>query len=314
MNLIDKVAVCSRSFSQNEILRKSLLSKYKNVTFNDLGIKMSESELIKFISGHTKAIIALESINTNILQNLPDLRVIGKYGVGLDMIDMNAMIKHNVRLGWRPGVNKLSVAELTLSLALTLIRKIPESIDLVKNKQWYQIIGNQLSYKKFGIIGCGNIGKELVKLLKPFSCDILVFDILDQDEYYKENNIAKVGLDDLLNNSDIISIHLPLNNSTKNILSSEKLLMMKSNVLLINVARGGLVDEIALKQLLLNNKIGAAAFDVFEQEPPFDNELLQLKNFFPTPHIGGSTEESILAMGMAAIEGLDINELPYKFI
>ena len=314
MNFIDKVAVCSRSFSQNIILRENLLKKYKHVTFNESGLKMNKDELIKFISGHTKAITALEIIDSYVLENLPELRVIGKYGVGLDMIDMKSMIKYNVKLGWKPGVNKLAVAELTLTLALTMIRRISESNSLITQGIWKQIIGNQLSNKTFGIIGCGNVGKELVKLLKPFSCRILVYDIAKQDEYYKHNYILSVDLDELLKVSDIVSLHLPLNESTKNILNKDKLSTLKPSSILINVARGGLVDEDALNDLLLNRKIASAAFDVFEEEPPINNELFERKNFFGTPHIGGSAEESILEMGLAAIEGLDNCELPYKFI
>jgi phosphoglycerate dehydrogenase-like enzyme len=314
MNLIDKVAVCSRSFSQNLILREILLSKYKHVTFNDCGIKMDKDDLIKFMSGHSKAITALEKIDSYILENLPELKVIGKYGVGLDMIDINSMIKYDVKLGWKPGVNKLAVAELTLALSLSMIRKIPKANQLVRDGGWKQIIGNQLSNKTFGIIGCGNVGKELVKLLKPFSCKLLVSDIIDQEEYYFANGIFSVELDELLQQSDIVSLHLPLNSLTKNILSKEKLSILKPTSILINVARGGLVDESELKQLLKNEKIAAAAFDVFENEPPIDTELVQLNNFYVTPHIGGSAEESILEMGLAAIEGLDNYKMPDKFI
>lgn len=314
MNILDKVAVCSRSFSKNSFLRSELQKRYKYVTFNEDGNILSGETLIKYISGHSKAIVALEKIDSDILKNLPELKVIGKYGVGLDNIDMNSMIEFDVKLGWKSGVNKLAVAELTIALALTLVRKIPESIDLVKEGGWKQIIGNQLSNKTFGIIGCGNVGKEVIKLLKPFSCKLLVCDIINQDEYYNENNITPLNLDEVLKNADILSIHLPLNISTQNILSKEKLSLMKTNAILINVARGGLVDEKALKDLLINEKIAAAAFDVFENEPPIDNELIKLNNFFPTPHIGGSAEESIIAMGLAAIEGLDNNELPFKYI
>ena len=142
----------------------------------------------------------------------------------------------------------------------------------------------------------------------------MIYDIIDQEKYYNKNHLSPVSLDFLLKNSDIVSLHLPLNSGTRNILSNEKLSILKPNSILINVARGGLVDEFALKCFLKNGKIAAAAFDVFEQEPLLDNELLHLSNFFVTPHIGGSSEESILQMGLAAIEGLDNSEIPFNLL
>ena len=130
MNQVDKVAVCSRSFSLNKILRTELLSKYKNVTFNDSGVSLSGDSLISFLSGHSMAITALEIIDDHVLSSLPDLKVIGKYGVGLDMIDLKSMKKHNKYLGWKSGVNKRSVSELSLLLALSIVHKAFEANNL----------------------------------------------------------------------------------------------------------------------------------------------------------------------------------------
>jgi phosphoglycerate dehydrogenase-like enzyme len=314
MNKIDKVVVCSRSFSQNNILRTELLKRYKYVKFNDDGLKLAGESLITFMRGHTKAITALELLNKNVLESLSEMKVISKYGVGLDMIDIPVMSKLGIRLGWQEGVNRRSVAELTLAFALSLIRRVPEAIDLVRNNSWRQVIGMQLTGKIFGIIGFGNIGKDLVKLLQPFSCKIFVNDILDQPHFYLENNITLVTLEELLTTSDVVSLHVPLMYSTRNILDKQKLSLLKPSAILINTARGGLVDEVALKELLKDKKIEAAAFDVFAQEPPADIELLSLPNFYATPHMGGSSEEAILAMGMAAIEGLDNNRIPDNFL
>jgi D-3-phosphoglycerate dehydrogenase len=141
-------------------------------------------------------------------------------------------------------------------------------------------------------------------MLKPFNCDIYINDIIDYNDFYKKNNLKKVNLDFLLANSDIISIHIPLNNDNFNLISESKIKLMKPNSILINTARGGIVDEGFLKYSLINNKIAAAAFDVFYEEPNTDLELLNLDNFFATPHIGGSSDEAILAMGRSAISGL----------
>jgi len=298
------LAVTSRSFSQNPILRKKVLNKYPDAKFNDDGLSLAGAALVDFLKDCDKAITALEKIDKSILSELPDLKVIGKYGVGLDMIDLKEMDNYGVKLGWKGGVNKRSVSELVVSFAISLLHRATYANSEVKKGLWYQIKGNQLTNCIFGIIGCGNIGKDLVSLLKPFGCKILVHDILEFEEFFNENNISPVGLEELLMRSDVISLHLPLNESTFNILNEKRLKMLKKNSILINLARGGLVNESALKQLLIEGKIAGAALDVFEQEPPVDREFAHIDNVIITPHIGGSTEEAIIAMGEAAIEGL----------
>lgn len=310
MNIIDSVAVTSRSFSKNEILRKELLIRYKKVTFNDEGKKLEGESLIKFLDGHDKAITALEIIDGPLLARLPMLKVIGKYGVGTDMIDMEAMRQYGVQLGWTGGVNKRSVSEMVISLMISLLRHIPKSNLEVRNGVWRQHIGNYLSGKTIGIIGCGNIGKDLVTILQPFGCKILVNDIVEYPEFYKKFYITALKLEDLLSKSDIVTMHIPLDNSTKNILTKKRISLLKQSSILINTSRGGMVDEMALKQALIEGRMAAAAFDVFVQEPPTDQELIKLPNFIATSHIGGSAEEAILAMGRSAIEGLDINSIP----
>ena len=139
---------------------------------------------------------------------------------------------------------------------------------------------------------------------------MLAHDILDFPEFYAAHQVEPVGLDELLRRSDIVSLHLPLDDSTRGMLSAERLALLKPGALLINTARGGLVDEAALKRMLEEGRLGGAAFDVFAQEPPDDLELLRLPTFLATPHIGGSSDEAVLAMGRAAIRGLDDNQLP----
>lgn len=308
MNTNIKIAVCSRSFSKNEILRNELLEKYQQVTFNDEGLKLNGESLIKFLSDKDRAIIALETIDDSILSCLPKLKVISKYGVGLDMIDMNAMEENDVKLSWTGGVNRRSVSELVISFSIALLRHVPASHREVLSGTWRQHVGGHLSGKTVGIIGCGFVGKDLIKLLQPFECSILVNDIQKYDDFYSQYNVKAVDKEELLAESDIVTLHVPLDKSTKNMLSAERLALMKPGAILINAARGGLVDEKALKSMLLNNKLAAAALDVFAIEPPQDYELLDLPNFIVTPHIGGSASEAILAMGRAAIDGLDIIE------
>lgn len=299
------LAVASRSFSKHPQLRKKVLELYPDAKFNDKGTALYGKELITFLQDCSKAITALEKIDENVLSQLPDLKVIGKYGVGLDMLDLHAMNSHGVLLGWQGGVNKRSVSELVISFSISLLHRAIFANNEVKSGRWYQIKGSQLSNKKFGIIGCGHIGKDLVKLLQPFECNIFSYDILNFPDFYKEHGVVAVELDKLLKDCDVISLHVPLDESTKNILSAEKLNLMKESAVLINFARGGLIDEKALKERILSKKIAGVALDVFDIEPPIDEEFALLENVVITPHIGGSSEEAILTMGLSAIESLE---------
>lgn len=310
MNTTSKVAVCSRSFSQNPTLRAELLARYQQVTFNDAGCQLRGDDLIEFLRGHDKAIVALEIIDAALLSRLPELKVLSKFGVGLDMLDFAAMKKNGVRLGWTAGVNKRAVSELVVAFAIIMLRKIPAANLEVREGVWRQHKGSLLSGKTVGIIGCGPVGKDVALLMKAFGCEVLVNDVIDNSKFCQQHQIVALSLDELLERSDVVTVHTPLNDSTRNFLHAEKLALMKPSAILINLARGGFVDEQALKAMLKEGRLAAAAFDVFAQEPPTDQELIRLPNFLATPHIGGSAHEAILAMGRAAISGLDENAIP----
>lgn len=306
----NRVAVCSRSFSRNEILRAELLSRYPDASFNDAGLTLEGDGLVRFLQGHEKAIVALEKIDESVLSRLPELQVISKYGVGLDTIDLAAMRRHGKRLGWTGGVNRRSVAELVMCLAIALLREVVVANREITAGQWRQNVGVQLAGRTFGILGCGHIGKDVVRLLQPFGCRLLAHDIVDYADFYRGFNVTPVGLEELLTTSDIVSVHLPLDRSTRMLLDADRLGLMKPTAVLINTARGGIVDEQALATMLRARRLAAAAFDVFEVEPPSSHDLIALPNFLATPHIGGSSQDAILAMGRAAIEGLAHNEVP----
>lgn len=304
------VAVASRSFSRHPVLRAELLGRYGDVRFNDEGVVLTGETFVEFARGRRKLITALERIDDVTLAALPDLEVISKYGVGTDMLDLAAMARRGVRLGWTGGVNKRSVTELALAFMIALLRDLPQVDREVSTGTWRNRTGRQLSGRTVGLIGCGNVGKDLTPLLRAFGCAVLAHDILDFPEFYAAHQVEAVGLDDLLRRADIVSLHVPLDDSTRGMLGAGRLALMRPGALLVNTARGGLVDEQALKQLLQDGRLGGAAFDVFATEPPEDAELLGLPTFLATPHIGGSSEEAILAMGRAAIAGLDDNRLP----
>lgn len=305
-----RVAVTSRSFSKHPQLRHALCARYTDVTFNDAGISLQEAALIDFLKGHDAAIVGLEKLNDAVLSQLPELKIVSRFGVGLDTLDLAAMAKRQIRLAYTAGANKRAVAELVIAFALNLLRELPLVHQRLLAGQWQQRKGRQLSECKVGIIGLGAIGKDLAVLLRAFQCEVLAFDVSDQQAYCAQHQIQQMDLNTLLEQADIVSLHLPLTAQTKHLLNQTRLALMKPTAILINTARGGLVDEAALYECLVQGRLAAAALDVFAIEPAIDHPLFKLPNFFATPHIGGSTEEAILAMGQAAILGLNTALVP----
>ena len=321
MNILDKVAITSRSFSANKYLVGELKTKYKNITLNNSGKTLVGSELLKFLDGQNKVIVGLENFDKNLIDQLPELKVISKFGVGLNNIDLESMKENSISLGFQPGTNKQSVAELALMHIFIALRKAPSSKEDICNNIWSQNKGHELFGKTIGIIGFGNIGQRLAELLEPFKCKIIFYDGI---EFSKEelvdkfpsrsesfiNNLQQSSLDEVLKVSDIVSIHIPLLEETQNLISVDELACLKKDVRIINTSRGGIVDEKALEDFLNQNKNAFAAFDVFETEPAFNHPLLKLNNFYATSHLGSMTIEGVISMGIAAINGLDENRIP----
>ena len=300
----EKLAITSRSFAKNPILRKKVLDQYENVTFNDDGILLKGDALIDFLKDHQMAIVSLDPIDDNVLKRVPTLKTISKYGVGLNSLDFSALEKNQVKLGWTGGVNKRSVTELAITLMLSCLRNTTFLNQDLQSGNFTQKKGRCLTGKTIGLIGFGNIGKDIAKILQAFDCKILCHDLFLDKDYCAQNQIESVDLNTLLQNSDIISIHLPLTESTKNFIDQDEFKLMKDNAILINTARGGLVNENALFAHLKASPNAQAGFDVFEQEPPQNLELIKLSNFIGLPHIGGSTEEAIMNMGFTSIDNL----------
>lgn len=299
-----RVAVLSRSFSNHSVLRSELLEHYPDARFNDSGRTLAGRELIEFVAGYDGVVVALERIDAEALTQMTDLRVLSKYGVGLDNVDLAAASGLGIRLGWTAGVNRRSVAELTIGQMISMLHLVPELNAEVRQGVWRQRLGRELGARTVGVVGCGHVGKEVVRLLAAFGCRTLVHDIRPMDEFCADHGARQVTLDALLSESEVVSIHLPVTARTRLLFDAALLDQTRSGVLLVNMARGGIVDEEALKHRLKSGRIAAAAFDVFAQEPPADADLLNLPNMLATPHIGGSAEEAVLAMGRAAIAGL----------
>jgi D-3-phosphoglycerate dehydrogenase len=296
-----KVKVSTLAFSNNQYLVNELMHEFPDAVVNKAGIRMKCDDLLDYFSDADAAIVGLEPITADLLDKLPALRIIAKYGVGLDNL---ACKERNVTVGWTGGVNKRSVAEMALGFMLALSRNLYITSNQLKELNWNKDGGTQLTGKTIGIIGLGHIGKELVTLLQPFNLRILVNDITDVTQYAYSHNLSCVSKDELFSEADIISIHTPFTSATANLINEAVFTKMKPTALLINTARGGIVNEDDLKNALVKNIIAGAALDVYETEPPQNKELLSLPNLICTPHIGGNSYEAVLAMGMSAISHL----------
>ncbi len=299
-----KVKVSNISFSLNDYLVNRLKQDFPDAEVNAAGKRLKGDELVQYLSGADAVIVGLEQIDAGVLDRLPGIKMISKYGVGLDNIDLDACKQRSVEVGWTGGVNKRSVAEMTLGFMLALSRNLYTTSNDLKQGTWTKSGGTQLTGKTVGIIGLGNIGKELVELLQPFRCKILVNDIADVSDFLLQHAITAVSKEELYAEADIITIHTPFTSETANLFNREAFEKMKRTAILINTARGGIVNETDLKQALTDKLIAGAALDVYEVEPPADMSLLSLPNLICTPHTGGNSYEAVIAMGVSAISHL----------
>lgn len=305
-----RVAVVARSFVRNASLRAEIQSRYADVSFSDGDAILGGDALVAFLRGHDAAIVGLERIDDHILSQVPELTIISKYGVGLDGVEVEALARRGVRLAWTGGVNRRSVAELTVSFAIALLHRVPEITFGLREGQWLKRVGRELTGCTVGIIGCGFVGKDLVQLLAPYRCRILVHDIRDYPEFYAAHGITPVTREELLRMSDVVTLHVPLDASTRGMIGARELAKMPAGSVLINNARGGLVDEAALADALASGHLSGAASDVFVAEPDPHPRLLAQPTFLGTAHIGGSSREAQWAMGRAAIDGLERARVP----
>ena len=299
-----RVAVTSSSFSKSKVLREELERVFQNSFFNESGRRFSETELIDFLKDADAAVVGIESITEQILSKTPNLKIIAKYGVGLDSIDQESLKRRNIALGWTGGVNRRSVSELTLCFMLGLCRNVFGSEYSLKKSKWEKEGGWQLTGKTVGIIGCGNVGSDIIQLLAPLKCSLLVYDIVDKSKFCQEHNATQTSLKNLITKSDVVSLHVPLTPLTNKMVSNDFLDQMQTTAYLVNTCRGNVVDQSALKSALKQGKIAGAAIDVFTEEPPLDKEFISLPNLTGTPHIGGNAREAVEAMGRSAIDHL----------
>jgi len=282
--------------SDNPIPRKLLLKKVKEC-----------DALISLLT---------EKIDKEVIDNMPNCRIIANYAVGYNNIDIEYAKKKKIIVSNTPDVLTESTADLTMALVLACARRLSEGERLVRSgkfKGWEPLLllGMELKNKTFGILGAGRIGSAVARRAKSFGTNIIYTDNSKNPKLEKETGAKKVSLTDLLKNSDIISLHLPLNENTFHYLNEDRLNQLKKNSMLINTTRGEIIDEKALIKLLKKNKFMAVGLDVFENEPDLNPELLKFPNVLVMPHLGSATEEARNGMAELAARNV-INVLKGK--
>jgi len=299
-----RVAVTPPAFCKSPSLKTELLDHFPNAAFNEKDRYLAGPELVDFLADADAALIGRDSINTELIGSLPKLRMVAKYGVGLDNLDQEALSCAGIELRVAFGTNRRSVAELTLGFMIGLCHNMSSGSEELKRGVWHREGGQELTGKSIGIIGCGNVGQELVRLLQPFQCRIWVHDIADRSKFCRKFGAVETGFEEIIEEVDILTLHVPLTENTESLIDKSVLATMKPSAFLINTSRGRVVNQGDLHQALVSGEIAGAGLDVFWEEPPIETEFLQLPNLMVTPHIGGNARESIDAMGRAAIQNL----------
>lgn len=268
----------------------------------------SDSKWLLKIMRNADAIIfdSSNDINSNFMKAAPNLKIAFKSGAWPENVDFDYAKKNGIAVGWTPGANAQSVAEYTILLILAAQRKFLLAVDTIKQGGWRggEHIGFELYNKTIGIVGAGAIGLKVASMFQGFNGKVLVYDPYQDDNALKEKGITSVNYNELLEESDIISIHCLLTEETRQMFNKAAFEKMKTNAILINTARGGLINEFDLIQALRNGDIRGAALDVFSEEPPsLESDLRKLDNIILTPHVSAFSKESAYRETMWALQG-----------
>lgn len=267
--------------------------------------ELSEDELLKEVKDSDALIVRSGTkVTKNVIDAMQQMKVIGRAGTGLDNVDVEAAKAGGIEVMNTPCANSISAAEHTVAMMLSLCRHIHHAHISLEAGKWERskFKGTELTGKTIGIIGLGNVGQNVAKMLKGFDVKILAHDPFAADEKFGEVNAEKTDLDNLVKNSDFITVHVKLTSETRNLLGEKQFAEAKDSVNIINTARGGVIDEKALYKALKSGKVAGAALDVFEKEPPEFREILNLENVVSTPHIGALTKEAQMRCGIQIAE------------
>lgn len=297
------VLVTSTSFGKNDPrLKAKLESQVGKVIYNPTGKPLSSAEVARLLPGIDGYIAGLDMIDREALQSADRLKVVARYGVGFDRVDLQASKEKNIVVTNTPGANSISVAELALALMLALSRQLPEAIAATRRGEFPRLSGICLEGKTIGIVGLGAIGRQLARRLRNFDCTVCAYELYPDRVFAEEYHVELVTLDRLLQTADIVSLHIPVLPETREMVNADFLKKMKAGAYLVNTARGELVDEKALIEVLQSGHLAGAALDALAQEPPDPaHPLLALPQVIVTPHLGAQTDGATNAMGWMAL-------------
>lgn len=299
-----KVLVTPRSYGKNDPgLKSELEAAVGEVVYNPQGRSLSAAEVEKLIGGCHGYIAGLDEITAGVIEAADALKVISRYGVGVDRVDLEAARKKGVTVTNTPGANSVSVAELAVGLMLSAARNIHLADAAVKRGEWPKLSGTALEGKTVGLLGLGAIGKLVARRLSAFDCKMLAHDPYADEEFAAKNNVELLERDEVVARADFLSLHVPVLPETRDMVDAEFLARMKKGAFLVNTARGELVDEAALVEALKGGRLRGAALDALRSEPPKAGDpLLALENVILTPHTGAHADSATNAMGRGALD------------
>ena len=295
------IKVIAASFLLNKTLVGELRLAFPQTEFYE-GPSGDMEAIKRFSSDAEILLVGREKMDADFLTHCPRLKLLVKYGVGIDNIDTDLLEKKGIALGWTGGVNKRSVAEMTVGYLLLAAHNVFLCGNKLKNGEWHKNGGFCLENKKLGIIGFGHIGSEVARLLKGFGVQILANDILDKSREAEALHVCLATKEEIYEKCDFISLHLPYTKETKQFFGKEIIEKCKPGLILINCARGELVEQNHILKALNSGRMGGYYADAFDPEPYLESELIQHERFFGSPHIGGNSQEAVLNMGRSAIE------------
>ena len=297
-----KVFVSTHPFSSTSPLPMQLVEEHSiELSLNEHGRKITSAELAEDIKDAEVLIAGTEKITQAVFENAPNLKLISRVGIGLDGIDFDLCQQYGVRVAYTPDAPTMAVAELCVGMILDLARKISTTNTQIKAGIWHRHMGTLLYGKTVGIFGMGRIGKSLIHLLSGFNVTFKVYDTTPDLAFGRLYGVEFVSKDSVLSQSDILSVNVPLKADTLDYITLKELKMIQPHALLINTARGGIVNEADLYTALKEEIIAGAAIDVFEEEP-YTGVLTQLDNALLTCHMGASTIDSRTDMEVQALE------------
>ena len=298
-----KVVVGSRSRSRSKEAMEILEKNGYILELNPFDRTMTEDELIERIKGASALVAGSDKVTKRVLEaGRPTAHLLAAQGVGYNTIDIEAAKELGIAVTITPGANSKSVADLTMGLILNAARNISGMDRAIRNNEWYRYTGCELNNKIIGIVGMGHIGGEVAKRAYAFGMKILAYDIYPRQDFIEKYNVTYVSLEKLFKQSDVITLHAPAIKATENMINRDSLNLMKSTAILVNAARGELINEEDLYEALKNKKIGFAALDVYKNEPLKNSKLTDLENIVFTAHAGAYTKSAIIGAGVIASE------------